>query len=67
MKITRLKRGYRIRLSDTEFEAMTQLVEHGLAEFQGVDQAKEYGIPQRVANAMDGIYMFVNEDRRGKS
>ena len=30
MKITRLKRGYRISLNDGEFEALSLLVEHGI-------------------------------------
>lgn len=64
MKVTRLKSGYRIRLNDTEFAALTELVNHGLAEFQGVDPAEEYGIPRRVANAMDGLNLWITEDRR---
>ena len=64
MKVTRLKRGYAIRLCDTEFEALTQLVAHGEAEFQGVDPTAEYGIPKRIANAMDGLSLHVTDDRR---
>lgn len=65
MKVTRLKRGYTIRLNDTEFEAMTQLMAHGEAEFQGVDPHGEYGIAKRIANAMFALHMHVDEDRRG--
>ncbi len=64
MKVTRLKRGYAIRLNDTEYEALRQLVDHGVAEFQGVDPHEEYGIPRRIANAMDGIFLGIAEDRR---
>lgn len=64
MKVTRLRRGYALRLNDTEFEAMSQLMAHGEAEFQGVDPHGEYGIPKRVANAMFALHMTIDEDRR---
>lgn len=64
MKVTRLKRGYAIRLNDTEFAAMQEIVSHGDAEFQGVDPHEEYGIPKRIAKAMFTLHMHVDEDRR---
>jgi hypothetical protein len=64
MKVTRLKRGYVIRLNDTEYEALDQIVAHGEAEFQGVDPHKEYGIPKRIANAMFDLHLTIDEDRR---
>lgn len=65
MKITRLKRGYRIRLSDTEFHALTEVVEQGLSDIQGVDMHEEYGIPARIANLMPAMGLSPVEDRRG--
>jgi hypothetical protein len=64
MKVTKLKRGYSIRLNDTEFAALVELVNHGEAEFQGIDPVQEYGIPKRVAAAMDGLSLRVTDDRR---
>lgn len=63
MRVTKLKRGYRIRLSDTEFEALRELVGFGLADIQ-VSDPGEFSIPKRVANAMDGFFLGVDEDRR---
>jgi hypothetical protein len=64
VKVTRLRRGYRIRLSDTEYAALDQLVAHGISEFQGVDPVSEYGISHRIARAMDGLSLIADEDRR---
>lgn len=38
MKITRLKRGYRINLSDSEYQALCQLVSWGTGEWEGLSQ-----------------------------
>lgn len=38
MKITRLKRGYRIRLSDSEFSALQAMVSLGEAYMEGMDE-----------------------------
>jgi hypothetical protein len=57
VKVTKLKRGYVIRLNDTEFAALEQLVAHGESEFQGVDPCAEYGVPRRISNAMFGLHM----------
>jgi hypothetical protein len=32
MKVTRLKSGYRIRLSDSEFEALETIISHGVSD-----------------------------------
>ncbi len=40
MKITRLKRGYRISLSDGEFEALSLLVDHGVSA--SVEEGDEF-------------------------
>jgi hypothetical protein len=64
MKVTKLKRGWRIRLNDTEYAALVEIVAHGEAEFQGVDPTEEYGIPRRIANEMFGLHLWPDEDRR---
>lgn len=69
MKVTRLKKGYRLRLSDTEFEALATLVEHGQADLCGEDLT-QHPLARRVAtciesgtfSAMDA--MGIDEDRR---
>lgn len=40
MKITRLKNGYRIRLSDSEFNAVGSLVGLGEAYMEGMDDVE---------------------------
>lgn len=37
MKITRLKRGYRIRLSDSEFAALEDVAIRGAGEIEGLE------------------------------
>lgn len=72
MKITRLKRGYRIGLTDTEFEALCVLVNKGQTDFEGVDISAEYGsvYGKPVARLLEqGRFSFraamqVDEDRR---
>jgi hypothetical protein len=71
MKITRLKKGYAIRLSDGEFEALTRLVEHGQSDFEGVNLKREYGVSGAELRAFRGRFalraaMGVDEDRRRK-
>jgi hypothetical protein len=69
MKITRLRNGYRIRLSDTEFEALAVLVDHGQADLTGED-LDQHPIPKRVASCIQtGTFSVLNplavdEDRR---
>ena len=38
MKITRLKRGYRIRLSDAEFAALSDVQIRGEGEYEGLEE-----------------------------
>lgn len=70
MKITRLKKGYRIAVTDTEFEALSFLVMHGQGDMEGVDPKKEHGLHGRVARLLtDGRFgehraMRIDEDRR---
>jgi hypothetical protein len=40
MKITRLKKGYRIRLTDREFKATSSLVSLGEAYMEGMDDVE---------------------------
>ena len=37
MKITRLKRGYRINMSDTEFQLYLRLIDAGTADMQDLN------------------------------
>lgn len=39
MKITRLKKGYRIRLSDSEMEALKLLCRHGDADVENMTES----------------------------
>ena len=70
MKITRLKRGFHINLSDGEFEALNQLVAHGMACFEGEDP---YEWDHMTRGAKHHIFkgtfshltaMLIGEDRR---
>jgi hypothetical protein len=69
MKVTRLKRGYRIGLNDGEFEALALLVEHGIEardeqgdEFlEAASSAAKRAFKGRFAH---GEPMEIDEDRR---
>jgi len=66
MKITRLRKGYRINLSDSEFEALCLLVQHGESDIDGVSRAIDLGFVSPAAKrALDKIRMSVDDDRRG--
>lgn len=69
MKIIRLKRGYRISLSDGEFEALSLLVEHGTEVHQ--EQGDEFlaHVSPAAKHAFRGCFalgepMEIDEDRR---
>jgi hypothetical protein len=69
MKITRLKRGYRISLSDGEFDALSLLVQYGLEARD--EQGDEFWAAASAAakRAFKGRFalrepMDVDEDRR---
>jgi hypothetical protein len=71
MKITCLKRGYRISLSDSEFEALSLLVEYGAeADEEQRDQFLALASPG-AKRALKGRFalrepMEIDEDRRSK-
>lgn len=70
MKITRLRKGYRISLNDAEFEALSILAQHGQVDFEGVDVKAEHGFPARIVTALERgrlaelSAMRIDEDRR---
>lgn len=63
MKITRLRRGYKIRLTDHEFKCLTHLVHDGKAELcnYGLEELKRLRMPERFGEFK---MMRVDEDRR---
>jgi hypothetical protein len=72
MIVTRLKRGWRIHLTDNEIEALRAAVEHGMADF--VDPAQSDSYPNGVRRtlrsarwqAIEGP-LTTDEDRRPPS
>ncbi len=69
MNVTRLKQGYRIRLSDSEMEALEMLVGMGLMETEKYDPKELQVSPsaKRVLNSprwQDIALMSIDEDRR---
>jgi hypothetical protein len=69
MKITRLKRGYRISLNDGEFDALSLLVQYGLEARE--EQGEEFleAASAAAKRAFNGRFalrepMEVDEDRR---
>jgi hypothetical protein len=69
MKITRLKRGYRIGLNDGEFEALLLLIDHGINA--RVEQGDEFlaSASPAAKRAFKGRFAMrepldVDEDRR---
>ena len=68
MKITRLKRGYRINMSDTEFELYLRFIDSGKADL-AVDPNLDDPI-ERYYDRINGTekisaWVVVAEDRRG--
>ena len=68
MKVTRLKRGYRINLSDAEFEALEHLVMLGKSDMEGADEQLDF-LSHRARHAMEkdflsGDCLAIDEDRR---
>lgn len=69
MWITKLKRGYRINLTDAEMSLMRSLVSEGIGgictdgtfEDQGLGKAEERAWDRR---CQDGEFLRVDEDRR---
>lgn len=69
MKITRLKKGFRIRLSDSEFKAVGSLVSLGEAYMEGMDDVErdetEKDMGRAAYNRVTGPGSWaIDEDRR---
>jgi hypothetical protein len=70
MKVTRLKRGYVIRLSDNEFEMLASLVSEGEGGICTDGPLETQGIPKLQANAYwrrieaANQFLGIDEDRR---
>lgn len=69
MKIVRLKNGYRITCSDTEFELISGLVSDGAHTYEGDEGAyAAYLTPRQKAawtrRERGGVLMRIDEDRR---
>jgi hypothetical protein len=72
MKITKLKSGYVIRLSDTEFGLLEALVSEGeggictdgTMQQQGIPPAQERAYDRRIEQA--NRFLAVDENRRGQ-
>lgn len=72
MKITRLKRGYVIRLTDTEMSVLDDTVTEGMGSslWEEVEGGYSHLPPaeQRIINEVNACkrdWMIVTEDRRG--
>lgn len=71
MKITKLKRGYRVTLSDGEFDALDHLVALGMADVAGDELNQTVNLSPGGRRAIiSGRFsmlaaMHVDEDRRG--
>jgi hypothetical protein len=70
MKITRLKKGYEITLTDAEFTLISGLVSDGVQTYQGDESAySDYLTPQdkrtwTLLEKKRGGLMVIDEDRR---
>jgi hypothetical protein len=72
MKITRLRRGYRIHLSDTEFRALCFLVNLGATDLEGMNDHEVPGTLAMKRLLFRGRFaefaaMGIDEDRRGEA
>ncbi len=68
MKITRLKRGYRINMSDIEYELYQRLIDAGMADMQEPDLDDPIERYYDRINGTEKItdWVVVAEDRRDK-
>jgi hypothetical protein len=70
VKIDRLKRGYRIRLSDSEFAALEDLAIRGEGELEGMEDWERKAIDRDVRRGLATITgqgsWALASDRRGK-
>lgn len=71
MKIVRLKKGYRLHLTDGEFEALTTLADVGTETIDPVDPPRQRfpGLSNAAYRALNGRFStfacwHVDEDRR---
>jgi len=67
MKITRLKRGYRIRCSDSEFAALIDVFTRGEGEIEGMTEHDWKELDRDVARGLktvSGTGSWAVEDRR---
>ncbi len=70
MKITRLKKGYVIRVTDTEFSVLDITMQEGMGSGMWVDFDHGHLLPaeQRIINEVGERkrdWMTITEDRRG--
>ena len=67
MKITRLKRGYRINMSDIEFQLYQRLIDAGMADMHEPDLDDPIERYYDRINGTEKIsaWVVVAEDRRG--
>jgi hypothetical protein len=73
MMVVRLRRGWRIHLSDCEMRLMQAVADHGLADFADTDQGATLGIWERKAlysdrwQAIGGPLRHIDSDHGHKS
>ena len=71
MKITRLKKGYKIRVTDTEFSVLEKTMNEGMGSGMWIDLDHGHMKPaeQRIINEVCDSkrnWMVVTEDRRNQ-
>lgn len=72
MKVTKLKRGYRINLTDAEFGMLQSLVSEGEGGICTDGEIEDQGIPTSEANAyrrrieQADTFLHVDENRRNR-
>lgn len=68
MKITRLKKGYRINMSDIEFELYMRLIDSGMSDMQDLDLDDPIERYYDRINSTEKIsdWVVVADDRRDK-
>ncbi len=71
MKITRMKKGYRINLSDTEYDLLKLINMEGIQAFYELSADDQTGLEQAEKRILTEIqtmkrdWMVITEDRRG--
>jgi hypothetical protein len=64
MKVTRLKKGYRIRLTDREMDALNTMMTLGEAYMEGMDDIERDETEKDMGRAYKSISNPTYEDRR---